>query len=104
MVKYKILYEKLHILKMETELAILKTNNDDMQVYLNIYKENILRLMNLTNNKTINDSEGASLGVFRAISEFDELAAIDALFNAAYDVDDYYSNNCKSFEIDINKG
>ncbi len=95
--KYKVLYEKLNILKEETELAILKINNDNMQEYLNIYKKNVLRLMILTNNKTIGDSEGALLGVFRAISEYDDLAAIDSLYNSAYDVENYYSNECKQF-------
>lgn len=95
--KYNALYEKLNALKMETETAISQIDNDEVREYLNKYKENIVRLMNLTNNKSIPDSKGGLLGVLRGISEFDDLAAIDSLYNSAYAAENFYSNECKKF-------
>ncbi len=39
-------------------------------------------------------SHGNLLGTTRAISEFNNLLKIDALCDAAYDADVYYSNEC----------
>ncbi len=39
-------------------------------------------------------SKGGLLGTARAISEFDNLNIITALYKAAYDADVYYSDEC----------
>ena len=95
--KYNNLYEKLEKLKKEVDSAIAQIEDEYVKDYLKKYENNIIRLMDMTNSKSIKASNGGLLGVLRAISEYDDLSAIDLLYNAAYDVENYYSYECKNF-------
>lgn len=95
--KYINLYNKLKRLKKEVDLAVAQVEDDYTKDYLKKYQKNIIRLMDMTKSKSIMASNGGLIGVLRAISEYDDLSAIDSLYNAAYDVENYYSNECKTF-------
>lgn len=95
--KYNNLYDKLKRLKKEIDLAVAQVEDDYTKDYLKKYQKNIIRLMDMTKSKSIKASNGGLIGVLRAISEYDDLSAIDSLYNAAYDVENYYSNECKNF-------
>lgn len=43
------------------------------------------------------ESNGGLLGVMRAISEYDSLASIKSLYDAAYAADVYYSSECREW-------
>ena len=43
-------------------------------------------------------SDGGALGLRRVIIEYDDIAEIDSLYDAAADVDRYYSKECKTWK------
>lgn len=94
--KYIILEKKLEKLCDEIDLAISNVNEDTKR-YLRKYKLNIKNNIEKVHEKRIEPSGGELMGTLRAISEFDNLSAIDSLYDAAYDVDIYYREECKTF-------
>lgn len=91
--KRKKLIKKMNILIKEIELAKGKVDEESRK-YLCIYQRNIESLLFKVQNGMLSESNGRTMGVTRAISEFDNLAEIDSLYNAASEVDLYYKRKC----------
>ncbi|WP_242869289.1 hypothetical protein [Pseudobutyrivibrio sp. AR14] len=49
------------------------------------------------NKRNIRNSDGAVLGLVRAISDYDELCADEILWSLVIEADLYYSKECKIF-------
>lgn len=45
-------------------------------------------------DETLPASKGGLIGIIRGISEYDSLASIKALYEAAYNVDLFYGRKC----------
>lgn len=88
------LKEKLELLSLELNSA--KKIVDDRTIdYLCRIEKNVDIYIEEINLGELGMSQGGNLGFKRAIIEYDNLAAIDSLYNAAREVDTYYSNECK---------
>ena len=85
--------KKLKILVREIDEA--KNLVDDEKIrYLNNYKIGIENVIAKLQNGALPASKGGLLGTMRAISEYDSLAGIKSLYDAAADVDLFYSKYC----------
>lgn len=71
--------------------------DESKKAYLDNYKKGIENIVKQLENDTLPASNGGVMGVMRGISEYDSLAIITPLYDAAYDVDLYYSNECKEW-------
>jgi len=80
---------------MKCEKFILNRYDKGIEEYL-IDFESLVRshYIERIEQGTFPASKGGLLGTARAISEFDNLNIITALYNAAYDADIYYSDEC----------
>ncbi len=87
------LLKKLKILVREIDEA--KNLVDDEKIrYLNNYKIGIENVIAKLQNGALPASKGGLLGTMRGISEYDSLACIKKLYDAASDVDLFYSKEC----------
>ncbi len=91
--KRKRLIKKMKTLIKEIESAKSKVDKES-EKYLCNYQRHIENLLFEVQNGTLSASKGKTMGVSRAISEFDNLAEIDDLYNAASEVDLYYKKKC----------
>lgn len=66
-------------------------------IYLNNYKNGIEIVIRRLRDNTLPASEGGLIGTMRGISEYDSLASIKALYDAASDVDLFYSRECQEW-------
>lgn len=79
------------------ELETVKGTADDWTInYLCSLEKLIKSYIEKIETDDLNVSNGENLGFKRAILEYDNLADIDSLYNAACEVDYFYSNECRS--------
>ena len=93
--KYEILEIKLN--KVNECIDNIKLDADSSKNYIRQYKMYVEKLLYATRTKTIRNSNGALLGLIKGISDYDELCSCQELWNAAFDADNYYSNDCRMF-------
>lgn len=74
-----------------------KTLNEGNKQYLENLKNFAETLISRLHNDTLPSSTGGGLGFGRAISEYDDLANIDSLYDMAYEVDLFYSEECQEW-------
>lgn len=96
MKKRENLIKKLEKLFLELENA-KKLVDDDTISYLCRIEELVNKYIDKVKLEELKVSKGGNLGFRRAIIEYDNLALIDSLYNAAKDVDAYYCNECKTW-------
>lgn len=94
--KQQELYNKLHQLIQEIHNAKKIVAHEKIQ-YLNCYETRITTIMNSLKAGQLPASAGGLIGTMRCISEYDSLASIPELYNAAVDVDLFYSQECKTW-------
>lgn len=90
------LMKKMVTLLQEIEEAV-KIVDDRKVVYLAKYKKNLENVMTRLQNGELRESKGGTLGMMRGISEYDSLSSIKALYDAAAEVDLFYSQKCKEW-------
>jgi len=90
------LLRKLQILVQEIDKA--KNIVDDEKIsYLNNYKSGIENVIGKLQDGILPASKGGLIGTMRGISEYDSLACIKELYDAASDVDLFYSIECQEW-------
>lgn len=94
--KRRELMKKMSILLQEVDKAKLRVSAEKVN-YLDRYKDGIERVMRKLQNDTLSESKGGLIGSMRGISEYDDLASIKELYDAAVDVDLFYSEECKEW-------
>ena len=89
------LLKKLHLLVQEIDKAKEMVDEEKSQ-YLNNYENRIEAVIKKLQDGTLPASKGGLIGTMRGISEYDSLASIKALYDAASDVDLFYSKECQN--------
>lgn len=84
------LKQKLEILKKEMIQAEALTDDDTREYLCNLEKL-VKGYLDRIDKNELKESNGDSLGFRRVIIENDSLAEIDSLYDAACEVDTYYS-------------
>ena len=74
-----------------------KIVDDEKKQYLNNYGNRIEVVIKKLRDGTLPASKGGLIGTMRGISEYDSLASIRALYDAAADVDLFYSKECQEW-------
>ena len=69
----------------------------DKSKYLEDFKLRLADILIKLKNNELPESEGRIIGTMRCISEYDSLAEIKSLYDAAADVDLYYSKECSNW-------
>ncbi|MCM1172351.1 MAG: hypothetical protein NC393_09520 [Clostridium sp.] len=87
------LLKKFHLLIQEIEKA-KKVADGEKNIYLDNYEEWIEAVTRRLQDGTLPASKGELIGTTRGISEYDSLASIKTLYDAASDVDLFYSREC----------
>lgn len=87
------LLQKLQILVQEIDKAKNIVDNEKIS-YLSNYKSGIENVIAKLQDGILPPSKGGLIGTMRAISEYDSLACIKELYDAASDVDLFYSKEC----------
>ena len=87
------LLKKLHLLVQEIDKAKEMVDEEKSQ-YLNNYENRIEAVIKKLQDGTLPASKGGLIGTMRGISAPPSLASIKALYDAASDVDLFYSNDC----------
>lgn len=95
--KREIMKKKLEILQDEIRKAQEKCD-DYTKRYLEILDKEVENYINKLDKNEMETSDGGALGLRRAIIEHDDIAEIDSLYDAAADVDRYYSKECKTWK------
>lgn len=90
------LLKKLYLLVQQIDEAG-KAVDDEKNRYLNNYKSGIEIIIKRLQDGTLPASKGGLIGTMRGISEYDSLASIKALYDAASDVDLFYSRECQEW-------
>ena len=90
------LLEKLDILVQEIEKA-KKIVDDEKKQYLNNYENRIEVIIKKLREGTLPTFKGGLIGTMRGISEYDTLASIKELYDAASDVDLFYIKECQNW-------
>lgn len=90
------LLKKLYLLVQEIDEA-KKIVDDEKNGYLNNYKSGIEIVIKRLQDGTLPASKGGLIGTMRGISEYDSLASIKELYDAASDVDLFYSKECQEW-------
>ena len=90
-------YQKLkkYLEELSKYLDIIVVHNESTKKYLEIYKDYVDELIEVVDDKTIEASDGALLGLLRGISDYDELCSDEKLRKLAKRADSYYGNECK---------
>ena len=70
---------------------------DEKNQYLDNYENRIEVVIKKLRDDTLPASKGGLIGTMREISEYDSLATIKALYDAASDVDLFYSKECQKW-------
>ncbi len=89
----KELLKKLQILVQEIDKAKNDVDDEKMK-YLNNYRSWIENVIAKLQDGILPASKGGLIGTMRGISEYDSLACIKELYDAASDVDLFYSKEC----------
>lgn len=71
--------------------------DDEKIVYLNNYKRGVEGVIVKLKDGKLPPSKGGLIGTMRGISEYDSLACIKELYDAASDVDLFYSRECQDW-------
>lgn len=90
------LLKKLDILVQEIDKA-KKIVDDEKNQYLDNYENRIEVVIKKLRDDTLPASKGGLIGTMREISEYDSMATIKALYDAASDVDLFYSKECQKW-------
>jgi len=90
------LLKKLDILVQEI-IEAKKIVDDKKRQYLNNYENGVEIVIKKLRDGTLPASKGGLIGTMRGISEYDSLASIKALYDAACDVDLFYSRECQEW-------
>ncbi len=90
------LLKKLNLLVQEIDKA-KKMVDDEKKRYLNNYENGIEIVVKRLQDGTLPASKGGLIGTMRGISEYDSLASIKELYDAAADVDLFYSRECQEW-------
>ena len=90
------LLKKLHLLVQEIDKAKEMVDEEKSQ-YLNNYENRIEAVIKKLQDGTLPASKGGLIGTMRGISEYDSLASIKALYDAASVVDLFYSKECQKW-------
>ena len=90
------LLNKLDILVREIDKA-KKIVDDEKNQYLSNYENRIKVVIKKMQDGTLPASRGGLIGTMRGISEYDSLASIKTLYDAAADVDLFYSKKCQKW-------
>ena len=90
------LLKKMNILVREIDKA-KKIVDDEKNQYLNNYENRIEVVIKKLREGTLHASKGGLIGTMRGISEYDSLASIKELYDAASDVDLFYSKECQKW-------
>jgi hypothetical protein len=94
--KREIMKMKLNDLQCEIR-KIQESVDDYTKEYLHKLEKSIEAYKNKLDLNEMDTSDGATLGFRRAILEYDNLANIDSLYNAAVAVDKFYSQECREW-------
>ena len=85
----------MELKKIEQEIDKAKEMVDEEKSqYLNNYENRIEAIIRKLQDGTLPASKGGLIGTMRGISEYDSLASIKALYDAASDVDLFYRKEC----------
>lgn len=79
------------------KLTMQKKQQMMKKQYLNNYENRIKVVIKKLRDGTLPASKGGLIGTMRGISEYDSLASIRALYDAAADVDLFYSKECQEW-------
>ena len=90
------LLKKLHLLVQEIDKAKEMVDEEKSQ-YLNNCENRIEAVIKKLQDGTLPPFKGGLIGTMRGISEYDSLASIKELYDAASDVDLFYSKECKKW-------
>lgn len=90
------LSKKLNLLIQEIDIA-KEMVDEEKKEYLNNYKNRIEFIIKKLQDGTLPASKGGLIGTMRGISEYDSLASIKALYDAASDADLFYSKECQKW-------
>lgn len=90
------LLKKLKILIKEIDEAMHVVDDEKIK-YLDSYKSTIESVIAKLQDGILPSSRGGLIGAMRGISEYDSLASIKALYDAASDVDLFYSKECQEW-------
>lgn len=90
------LLKKFYLLIQEIDKA-KKVVDDEKNIYLNNYEKGIEIVIRRLQDDTLPASKGGLIGTMRGISEYDSLASIKTLYDAASDVDLFYSRECQEW-------
>ncbi|MBR4670439.1 MAG: hypothetical protein IKO84_07555 [Butyrivibrio sp.] len=94
----EILREKMDRLVAETTVAKGLVDTSDA-TYLEKYKNSMETVIRLIDSDSIPASDGGVIGATSGLSERDKLSSLISLYDAAADVDLYYSQNCKTWAV-----
>ena len=90
------LLKKLHLLVQEIDKAKEMVDEEKSQ-YLNNYENRIEAVIKKLQDGTLPASKGGLIGTMRGISEYDTLASIKELYDAASDVDLFCIKECQKW-------
>lgn len=90
------LLKKLKSLIKEIDEAMHVVDDEKIK-YLDSYKSTIESVIAKLQDGILPSSRGGLIGAMRGISEYDSLASIKALYDAASDVDLFYSKECQEW-------
>lgn len=90
------LMQRLYVLVQEID-EIEKVVDNRMVEYLNNYKKNVKNIIKKLQNGELPASKGGLIGTMRGVSEYDTLSSIKTLYDAAAEVDLFYSQKCREW-------
>lgn len=90
------LMQRLYILVQEID-ETEKIVDDRMVAYLINYKKGVENIIKKLQKGELPASKGGLIGTMRGISEYDTLSSIKTLYDAAAEVDLFYSQTCKEW-------
>lgn len=94
--KKQVLMDKIHTLLLEIDEAKKQVDIEKVS-YLENYKKGVENVMQRLQEGMLPPSKGGLIGTMRGISEYDSLSSIKKLYDAASDVDLFYSTECKEW-------
>lgn len=90
------LIKKIKLLLQEVDKAKLQVSEEKIS-YLERYRIWMESVLQKLQDGRMTESNGRLIGCMRGISEYDDLARIKELYDAAADVDCFYSKECKEW-------
>lgn len=90
------LMNKIMVLLQEVDRAKLQVSEEKIN-YLERYRKWMESVLQKLQDGRLAESKGRLIGSMRGISEYDDLSRIKTLYDAAVDVDSFYSKECKEW-------